>query len=290
MPLGAFICAWGGFTMITSAPFDDWWHNAYGLDVKILSPPHMVLAAGIAGVQIGSLVLTGALMNRSTGPVRKHLETMFLYVTSMLVVMVMTVELELTNRVMQHTAMPYRAVGMVIPLILALGSRATGNRWAATISAGIYTAFMLGLEWILPLFPAQPKLGPVFRNVTQFIPTGFPLLIIVPALALDLLWPRIAKWNLLSRAAASGLTFTALFLAVQWPFATFLNSPAARNPVFGSIYGPYFESPKSFMVLNQFVPQSGDALVKGLAVALVFSMASSLLGLAAGDWLKRVRR
>src|SRR3984885_9095019 len=113
-PLGAFICAWGGFTMITSAPFDDWWHNAYGLDVKILSPPHMVLAAGIAGVQLGALVLTGALMNRSSGSIRRHLEMMFLYVTSMLLVMVLTVELELTSRVMQHTAMPYRAVGLVI--------------------------------------------------------------------------------------------------------------------------------------------------------------------------------
>ena len=24
--------------MLTSAPFDDWWHNAYGLDVKITQP------------------------------------------------------------------------------------------------------------------------------------------------------------------------------------------------------------------------------------------------------------
>jgi len=49
-PLGAFLAAWGGIAMLTSAPFDDWWHAAYGLDVKILSPPHMVLAAGmIAG-------------------------------------------------------------------------------------------------------------------------------------------------------------------------------------------------------------------------------------------------
>src|SRR5580692_11846497 len=39
-PLGAFIAAWGGIAMITSAPFDNWWHNAYGLDVKIISPPH----------------------------------------------------------------------------------------------------------------------------------------------------------------------------------------------------------------------------------------------------------
>ncbi|HYA17296.1 MAG TPA: hypothetical protein VEF06_07515 [Bryobacteraceae bacterium] len=289
-PLGAFICAWGGFTMITSAPFDDWWHNAYGLDVKILSPPHMVLAAGIAGVQIGALVLIGALMNRSSGIARKHLEWMFLYVTGMIVVMLLTVELELTSRVMQHTAMPYRAVGMVIPLVLALGSRATGNRWAATISAGIYTAFLMALEWILPLFPAQPKLGPVFFNVTQFIPTGFPLLILAPAIALDLLWPRIAQWGLVARAAVSGLTFTAVFLAVQWPFASFLNSPLARNSIFGSQYVPYFESPKSFMVLNRFVPQSGGVFMKGLAIAVLFSMASSLVGMAAGDWLKRVRR
>ena len=33
-PMGAFLCAWGGVAMITSAPFDNWWHAAYGLDVK----------------------------------------------------------------------------------------------------------------------------------------------------------------------------------------------------------------------------------------------------------------
>jgi hypothetical protein len=289
-PLGAFICAWGGFTMITSAPFDDWWHNAYGLDVKILSPPHMVLAAGIAGVQIGALVLICALMNRSTGALRERLERLFLYVAGMIVVMVLTVELELTDRVMLHTAMPYRAVGMVIPLVLALASRATGNRWAATITAGIYSVFILAMEWILPLFPAQPKLGPVLHNVTQFIPTGFPLLIIFPAVALDLLWQRIAQWSVWRRAALSGLVFTGVFLAVEWPFGDFLQSPAARNPIFGSNYFNYFENPRSFQVLYQFVPQSSDAFAKGMLLALGFSMLSILLGTAAGDWLKRVRR
>jgi hypothetical protein len=34
--LGAMFCIWGAFAMLTSAPFDDWWHNTYGLDVKIL--------------------------------------------------------------------------------------------------------------------------------------------------------------------------------------------------------------------------------------------------------------
>src|SRR5262245_10399105 len=79
-PLGAFISAWGGIAMLTSAPFDDWWHNAYGLDVKILSPPHMVLAAGILAVHLGALILILGYMNRAEEPWRRRLDWLFLYV------------------------------------------------------------------------------------------------------------------------------------------------------------------------------------------------------------------
>src|SRR5262249_56514981 len=72
-PLGAFILAWGGVAMLTSAPFDDWWHNAYGLDVKIVSPPHMLLALGIFGINWGAVFLTVAQLNRSSGLERKRL-------------------------------------------------------------------------------------------------------------------------------------------------------------------------------------------------------------------------
>src|ERR1700751_3319890 len=64
-PLGAFLAAWGGVAMLTSAPFDNWWHNAYGLDVKIVSPPHTVLMLGIWAVCLGSLFLIVAAMNRA---------------------------------------------------------------------------------------------------------------------------------------------------------------------------------------------------------------------------------
>ena len=66
-PLGAFICAWGGVAMIASAPFDNWWHNAYGLDVKVLSPPHVVLIAGIIAIDLGALILILGNMNRAQG-------------------------------------------------------------------------------------------------------------------------------------------------------------------------------------------------------------------------------
>lgn len=63
-PLGAFIASWGGIAMLTSAPFDNWWHNAYGLDVKIVSPPHMVLVLGIYAVLLGTVVLLAGHINR----------------------------------------------------------------------------------------------------------------------------------------------------------------------------------------------------------------------------------
>src|SRR5258708_29822805 len=73
-PLGAFIAAWGGGAMLTSAPFDNWWHEAYGLDVKIISPPHMLLALGIAGILWGGAILAVGYLNRATGEERTRLQ------------------------------------------------------------------------------------------------------------------------------------------------------------------------------------------------------------------------
>ena len=76
-PFGAWVCIWGAFAMVTSAPFDDWWHNAYGLDVKIISPPHMLLAAGIAAIQCGAMLMALAWQNRAVGD-RRQLGRLYL--------------------------------------------------------------------------------------------------------------------------------------------------------------------------------------------------------------------
>jgi len=290
-PLGAFICAWGGFTMITSAPFDDWWHNAYGLDVKILSPPHVVLALGMVGVEIGALVLITAAMNRAADRLRNRLELLFLYVAAMILVVLMVLVLEFTHRVYLHTAICYRVISMLVPVTLAIAWRSTRSRWSATIVAGCYSAFLLALLWILPLFPAQPKLGPVMHEVKQFIPAGFPLLLIVPAYLLDLLRARVPGWSNWKLSLAGGALFVLAFVPVQWYFGTFLQSPRARNWFFGSIYYDYFQSPKSFAATYRFVSFESPAEFRtGMALALCCAVVSIWLGLGAGDWLRRVRR
>ena len=38
-------------------------------------------------------------------------------------------------------------------------ARGSGYRWAATTVAGVYSAFVLLMSWILPLFPAAAETG-----------------------------------------------------------------------------------------------------------------------------------
>ena len=291
-PLGAFVMAWGGFAMISSAPFDDWWHSAYGLDVKILSPPHVVLALGMYGVEVGAIILIAAQMNRASGPARRAFQYLFLYMAAMLMIAGTVLILEYTGRIMLHSAIAYRVISMVVPITLLVSARAAKMRWAATIVAGIYTAFLLGLLWILPLFPAQPKLGPVMHPVTQFIPNGFPLLVIVPALLIDLVMPRLSGWPNWRQALVAGPLFLLSLLAVEWPFATFLQSPAAHNAIFGSGYLDYAAGPRNLFVLNRFLPyeRTQAEFLTGLLIAAICATLACWLGMARGDWLSRVRR
>ena len=290
-PLGAFIAAWGGVAMLTSAPFDDWWHNAYGLDVKIISPPHMILAAGIVAVHLGALILILGRMNRVHGEERRRLLRLYLYVGGMILVSLTVLQMEMVYRTTMHTVHCYHLLAMVAPLVFAAVARGSGYRCAATAAAAVYTVFVLLMSWILPLFPAEPKLGPVLHPLHQMTPPEFPLLLIVPAFLLDLMWQRTAQWGGWRQAAVSGAVFLAAFAAVQWPFADFLMSPAARNWFFGARYFSYFASPNSYSMNYRFLPvESGGALWSELAWTLATAILTTRLGLAAGTWMQRIRR
>jgi len=293
-PLGVFLAGWGGVAMLTSAPFDNWWHNAYGLDVKIISPPHALLVLGIRGVGFGMLFLILAAMNRAQASGAGNyiqLRRLFLYIGGLSVVGQMFFVQEQTWDVVLHRAAAYIALGIGVPMILALYWEASQYKWTGTVICAIYMAFLLAEIWILPLFPAQPKLGPVFNPVTHMVPAKFPILLIVPALALDLLWQRIRAWKPWQISLISGVVFTVVMVAVQWPFADFLMSHASQNWFFGTIYFDYNSSPLGVDRLREFLwPQSGALLLKGLTIAALCAMASTWIGLRFGRWMRGVQR
>jgi hypothetical protein len=290
-PLGAFIAAWGGITMLSSAPFDDWWHNAYGLDVKILSPPHVILGLGIIAIHIGALVMLAGAMNRlAPGTRRRTLETQTLVVAAMIIVALLTMLMEKTVRPFMHGGPFYLIVGLCVPVILLAAQEATGRRWAATTTAIFYSLFLLTLLWILPSVPAQPKLGPVLVPTTHLVPPEFPLLILPAALALDAwFWRRRARPGA-PTVLVGALLFTAIFLVCQWPFASFLMSPGARTYFWGAKYFDFWLPPETLYRRYLFIPGSGAALVRGLGLALVGTAVSIAAGRAVGRWLARLRR
>jgi hypothetical protein len=290
-PLGAFLCAWGGLAMLVSAPFDDWWHNAYGLDVKVLSPPHVVLIFGLLTIRFGALVLILSAMNRAGAVLRGKLEWLFLFLGATLVGGAMGAFLEQIVRNYMHSARFYRIVAIVVPLLLVAAARASGRRCAATIMAGMIAAVSLLSLWITPLFPATPRLGPVYQNITHMIPANdFPLLIFVASLALD--WALARGWSAWKTALAGGPAFLALFIAAQWPFANFLMSDASRNWFFGTHYYPFFAWSGSDYTRGLFtaVEKSPAEFWLGMGLAFALSILSTRLGFAWGNWMRSLQR
>jgi hypothetical protein len=291
-PLGAFIAAWGGVAMLVSAPFDDWWHNAYGLDVKIISPPHMVLAAGFFGIELGTVMLLLAFMNRASSDTRRAMQRLFLYVGGMALSESLLLKMEYISRSDQHSALFYIVISIGTPAIMIAIAIASRQRWACTIMAGVYSAFALGFLWLLPLFPAEPKLGPVYRQVTHFIPWEFPLLILVPAIATDLLLRRTETWRPMVRALAGGFVFLASFMLVQWPFANFLMTPLARNRFFGTAYMDFSTPARSLYARYMFGAREATPAQfwRGILIAAIASWLFMWLGLHAGRAMQKVRR
>jgi hypothetical protein len=157
-------------------------------------------------------------------------------------------------------------------------------------------ALVLAMMWILQLFPARPMLAPIYTAVTHMVPPEFPLLLVVPALAIDLLLRRTGRRHDWPMAGVLGAGFVALLLLVQWLFGEFLLSPAARNFVFGGDQWAYMVQPGAWQHRFWGVPKDAagnldlGTLARGLGIAALIATVSARIGLWWGNGMSRVRR
>jgi hypothetical protein len=305
-PLGAMFCVWGALTMLTSAPFDDWWHNTYGLDVQILTPPHTVLAIGIMTLQFGAMVGVLALQNRwelatkAVDPKQfARLKWLFAIASGLLLVILFTLASESLGRLSSHRSSYYSTAAIILPFFLLAVGRALKLRWPVTTVAAMYMLALAVPSWVIQFFPATPRLGPILNPITTYQPFMFPLLLVFPALAIDWLMHRFEAASALGRFAdwkrafLYGAAFLLVFLAVQWPFGTFLTtSPSAQNGFFLSYTWPYDNDP-NWAYRYAFNPrriQTMSEFWMNIAWAIVYATLSARVGLVWGSWMKRVIR
>jgi hypothetical protein len=263
------------------------------LDVKILSPPHVVLVIGIFTMGLGGLILIASRMNLSSGRANRKLTWLFLYVGSLLLSLLIMLGYEyIGDQTLMHSAIFYRVLGMAAPIVLVGVARASGHRWAASVLATIYTVMWIVAEWIFPLFPAQAKLGPVFTPITHMIPLGFPVLLLPGGLIVDLVLNRFSHRSQAMQAVLAGSGFMVLSVAANWPFASFLITPTARNWIFGMDYFGYNFPPSDYHLAWEFQAYEKTRLEfwTGMFIALVATILSVRVGMLWGDWMRRMHR
>jgi hypothetical protein len=290
--LGNLLCIWGALTMLVSAPFDDWWHNTYGLDVTLFSPPHTVLLIGMVTIQFGALTTAFTCLNRVAGsdPMQKRLRLFCILSCGFMLTMLFTITQQFFARGAMHSARFYVIASIIFPLILIAVSVGIRQRWSATAAALVYMGSYLAMMWILPLFPAKPGLAPILNPITHFQQGQFPILLIIPALAIDVITNRFRNSNTWMRSALYATAFLFLLLVFQWPFGDFLMTPHARNWFFGAEgwgydFDPNFEYRYAFAVTD-----TGMTLIIGLAVAWMMALCSARAGITLGNWMQKIQR
>lgn len=306
-PLGALVAAWGGLAMLVSAPFDNWWHDAYGLDVQILSPPHVLLFIGLRMVTMGYLIMLCTSLNRAdaarhapaAGGDRdegakltrrwQKLQHAALLLGGLILTGHMLLLTQGTEQPMLHGSGAYCKMAVGALFLFPMLWEATRHRWAATWAAGIYMLIRVGEVLLFPLIPATPRLGPVLHPITHLVPAQFPILLLVPAVALDLLWQATRQRGDWQRAIAGGFLFVVTLLAVEWPFATFLASPASENRLFDTMDFDY-RAPLADQVHHFSFPQTGMPLIQGFAVAITYAIVACWVGLRLGRWMRSLQR
>lgn len=288
-PGGAFLIIWSVFSMLCSSPFDDWWHKTYGLDLNLITPPHLLLIIGWFTAQIGALLWMASWIGRSTGELQTRVMWLFLIAAGVL--MIFSPTLSYVTRKNHHSSVMYLAVALAVPATLIATGRASRHKWGCTLVAAFFMALVIVPIWVLPLFPAQPKVGPVYQKVTHLIPGQFPLLLIVPAIIADLLLQRLESRSSWLKALLIGPAFVLSLILVQWPFANFLMSPASRNWIFGTGYLPYYVLGGAGYNPYQFAPPDpAGTFVVTLLMAMAGAILTTRFGLAWGDWMRRIRR
>lgn len=290
-PIGGWICIWGALAMLTSAPFDDWWHNAYGLDVQILSPPHVVLLSGLFGILIGAQTMAVSSQNVEGDTTARA--TVVAFASGVLLTLAAIAATEYSEVEIMHNSLFFIVAGAVYPVFLVAASRASRLRWPATATAAFYMSIMAVQLWIFPLFGATPKLGPIGHEVTHMVPMNFPLLLIAPALAIDLVLQRMAHRNAWLTSLVLGVSFMVAFLAVQWPFGSLLATEIGRHPFFGGGFAPYSVPAEWLVGPRDFWIDDGGvavALTKTATYGVLAAVISARVGLAWGGWLREVKR
>ena len=206
IPLGLLgICALSGF------PLDELWHRAYGVDVTMWSPTHLLMICGA----VFSLIAGWLCLAEAGVPVRKNAWTRFAYgLAGLLVLAALTALLgEFRFGVPQFQQLYH-------PVLLAIASAFTFT--AVRLALGPWWGLVLALVTFLPELLGLPGVG---GGSTDFVPTRTTGLFIVSALAVEAVARMLGTARRVRFAVASGVAVSTIGFAGEYAWNQGASQP-----------------------------------------------------------------
>ena len=248
------IASVGVLVTLGGAPVDNVWHEAFGRDAVIWSPPHML---GVAG----TLAIAAGLLLELAPQAQTRWSVLAALVAAAAVVAVGVIPvLEYETDVPQFDEalyLPVLATG--IAFSLGLARLALALRWAASAAALAYTAIMILIATIL---------------VVAEMPAPLVPLVVVPAIVLDLTAGRLGR-------PLTAALFTASLFAAYVPYLNWIKSDLFLDlgdilvglplAFLGSLLALILTAPP-----HARSPRAGD--LAGAAAALLLFFPGSALG------------
>jgi hypothetical protein len=221
-PLGFTIAGFGVLSSLLSAPFDEWWHRTFGLDVTVWSPPHLLAIAAAAAIRLGLIVALVEDMQGAGQPnLGGRLQASWRRTTVAEWVLLLLLSFLLGNLTFALGEYDYLAASrdplvypvlasLAVPVVLVAGVQTVGRVGAATV--------------IVVLLVLRRALMSAVLMATDFVPPAPAPLYLVPAMALDgWFWLRRDKPGGPWRCVMAGATFGGLFVAAEYAFTGHLT-------------------------------------------------------------------
>ena len=285
-PLGFILMGFGALTDLLAAPFDNYWHQLYGIDVTLWSPFHIMGTIGGIIAGLGSVFIFAS----EAAHERNHAGRRFLGLNGPEwgAVVLLAAFIELTLPAL--TAFTPATIGSLTlptyPLILVFAgsgclatvTRLTHKPWTATIMACVIWLECLLTQTFIPpaLLFVVPRYGQTFRYAGRLPHFNFtialvPVLFVLGALMFDGLmywWRDRQPLETLRSLWLPGAIFALLAVII----------PPAIAHLLLATHAVYIQPD----VLKVLTVGWSDQLV-ALLPAIVLSIGSAMLGAFFGD-------
>jgi hypothetical protein len=285
-PAATFIALWSILLQGTGFMFDAWWHDVYGLDVVLFSPPHYALTIAIALFHFAQFVVVATFFNaQSPGAVRARRWLLLLLWSFYIGHCQIT---DYNWGPWQVRSVLYMVTSAAfIPFGLAMVSEYLEDWTAGAKAALLYFGWNILLMQVFQLFPARAEYGPVFHEIDFMLPPPFPLALFVPALAVGAVLYKVPHRFAVARYLLAGLAFVVSFTAANWGTSALQISDWGNNSIVAGHYPSYV----FYAAWRPVTPLTFDGLTLGAGLLSVALAAVSIwAAVAVGRWVRRVIR